>query len=214
MGRLRFNKKAEEFLLQDQTYMLKNTNCNNFFDSDNPLFIEIGMGKGDFIINQAINNPNINFIGIEKYSTVTSIALKKAKLHNLSNLKLLNIDANNLNEIFKKSSIDKVFLNFSDPWPKKRHINRRLTSDKYLLIYKEILKPDGIVELKTDNNQLYNFTLENLNETKIKNNIIYYSEDIYSEIDNLYNINNIQTEYEKKFLSLGETIKKIIFKFK
>lgn len=213
MGRLRFNKAAESFLLENNQYMINQKIDNNLFSNKNPIFIEVGMGKGDFIINQASQNPSINFVGVEKYSTVLMIALKKAKKYNLNNLKFIQLDANKLLDYFPLNFVSKIFLNFSDPWPKKRHQERRLTSDSFLKIYKEILIKDAEVEFKTDNSKLYEFSLDNLKETKIGNKIIYYSKDIYSDLNNQYNINNIQTEYERKFLAKGETIKKIIFKF-
>lgn len=210
MGRLRFNPNADK-IIKSNKYVI-DTFTNDIFFNNNPIYIEIGMGKGDFIINNAINNPKINYIGIEKFSTVLAIATKKLTELNLYNLKLMCKDANELNQVFTPNSINKIFLNFSDPWPKARHEKRRLTSINFLNIYKNILKEDGIIEFKTDNLKLYEWSLETLLNIKdVK--IIYFCSDIYKELDNEYNINNIQTEYEKKFISKNVSIKKIIFKF-
>ena len=178
---------------------------NKIFNNDNPLFIEIGMGKGDFIIELAKNNRDINYIGIEMYSSVLIRAIEKYNIENkndsIDNLKFLRFDANNLLDIFDDGTVDKIYLNFSDPWPKDRHAKRRLTSYRFLKIYDRILKKDAVIEQKTDNIDLFNFTLKTIEEEGWK--IDKYSYDYHSED---YAKDNIMTEYEKKFSSNGVRI--------
>lgn len=172
------------------------------FDNDNELHIEIGMGKGDFIINNAIKYPNINFIGIEKFDSVIVRAIQKSNELELSNLKLIRLDALNLENIFEKE-VDRIYLNFSDPWPKDRHAKRRLTSPIFLNIYDSLFKNDKIIEMKTDNIDLFNYSVESLMENNY--NIEYLTNDLHSE-----NVDNIPTEYEEKFSSRGIKINKLI----
>ena len=175
---------------------------NSIFNNDNELHIEIGMGKGDFIINNAIKYPNINFIGIEKYDSVIVRAIQKSNELELSNLKLIRLDALNLGNIFEKE-VDRIYLNFSDPWPKDRHAKRRLTSSVFLNIYDNLFKSDKIIEMKTDNIDLFNYSVESLKENNY--DIEYLTNDLHSE-----NIDNIPTEYEEKFSSKGFKINKLI----
>ena len=122
------------------------------FNNSNKTCVEIGMGKGKFIIEMALNNPNLNFIGIEKYSSVILQATKKLdNLDYIPNLRLLNIDATNILDLFMENSIDLIYLNFSDPWPKKRQAKRRLTHENFLMMYDKLLKKDGEIHFKTDN---------------------------------------------------------------
>ena len=175
---------------------------NSIFNNDNELHIEIGMGKGDFIINNAIKYPNINFIGIEKYDSVIVRAIQKSNELELSNLKLIRMDALNLGNIFEKE-VDRIYLNFSDPWPKDRHAKRRLTSQIFLNIYENVFKKGNIIEMKTDNINLFNYSVETLKENNY--NIEYLTNDLHNE-----NIDNIPTEYEEKFSSRGIKINKLI----
>ena len=179
-------------------------NWKKLFNNDNEIYIEIGMGKGDFIINNAIKYPNINFIGIEKFDSVIVRAIQKSNELDLPNLKLIRLDALNLSSIFEKE-IDKIYLNFSDPWPKDRHAKRRLTSPIFLNIYDNVFKNDKIIEMKTDNINLFNYSLESLKENGY--NIDYLTNDLHNE-----NIDNILTEYEEKFSSKGIKINKLIAK--
>ena len=172
----------------------KKINLKELFNNDNPINIEIGMGKGKFIIEMAKLNPNINYIGLEKYSSVILQATKKLEGIDLPNLRLLNADASNLLELFDKKSIDLIYLNFSDPWPKKRQAKRRLTHEIFLRIYEELLKPKGEIHFKTDNRGLFEFSLESFNNYgyKLKNiNLDLHN----SELDFI----NIETEFEEKY---------------
>ena len=175
---------------------------NNYFNNNNPIYIEIGMGKGDFIIENAIKYPNINFIGIEKFDSVIVRAIQKSNELELDNLKLLRMDAMELDKVFNKE-IDLIYLNFSDPWPKDRHAKRRLTSPIFLNIYDKIFKNDKHIIMKTDNNDLFSYSLESLSSYGYE--IIYKTNDLHKEKDT----NNIMTEYEKKFVSRGIKINKL-----
>ena len=177
---------------------------NKLFNNNNPIYIELGMGKGDFIINNAIKYPNINFIGIEKYDSVIVRAIQKSNELELNNLKLIRLDVINIDTIFDKE-IDKIYLNFSDPWPKERHAKRRLTSNIFLDKYSKIFKNNYIIEMKTDNIDLFNYSVESLKNYGYV--IEYITNDLHSE-----NIDNIETEYEHKFSSKGLKINKFIAK--
>ncbi len=174
----------------------------DFFVDDKPLEIEIGMGKGDFIIAHAINRPEVNFIGIEKYPSVQLMALNKLNQmqEQLPNLKLWSIDALELNKELPLESVDKIYLNFSDPWPKKKHLKRRLTYKDFLNVYFDILKPQGIIEIKTDQKPFYNSTFDQL-ETFPGFKLIETSLDLHH-----WKTNIITTEYEKKFIKKGNQI--------
>jgi tRNA (guanine-N7-)-methyltransferase len=169
------------------------------FENDNPLHIEIGMGKGKFIIEKAIKNPNINFIGIEKFDSVIVRALDKLEQVDIPNLKLMRFDALNIDSIFNKQ-VDTIYLNFSDPWPKKRHQDRRLTSPIFLEKYKKISKKDVHIVMKTDNRNLFEYSLQSLTDNRYK--IINISLNLYQ--DDIKD--NIQTEYEVRFSNNGDII--------
>lgn len=177
---------------------------HKLFNNNNPIYIELGMGKGDFIINNAIKYPDINFIGIEKYDSVIVRAIQKSNELELNNLKLIRLDVINIDTIFDKE-IDKIYLNFSDPWPKERHAKRRLTSNIFLDKYSKIFKNNYIIEMKTDNIDLFNYSVESLKNYGYV--IEYITNDLHSE-----NIDNIETEYEHKFSSKGIKINKFIAK--
>ena len=177
---------------------------NKLFNNNNPIYIELGMGKGDFIINNAIKYPNINFIGIEKYDSVIVRAIQKSNDLELNNLKLIRLDVINIDNIFDKE-VDKIYLNFSDPWPKERHAKRRLTSKIFLDKYSKVFKNDNVIEMKTDNIDLFNYSVDSLKDYGYV--IEYITNDLHSE-----NIDNIETEYEHKFSSKGIKINKFIAK--
>ena len=181
------------------------------FGNDNPIRIEIGMGKGTFITTLAANNPDINYVGIEMYDSVLLRALQKMEEleesgQGLQNLKFMRIDARLLPEIFRKGEVDKIYLNFSDPWPKARHAKRRLTSREFLARYDEILKQEGQVEFKTDNKDLFLFSLEEAEETKWR--LLAHTFDLHK--DEKMNQGNVMTEYEEKFSSMGNPIYKMV----
>ncbi|MCI6914560.1 MAG: tRNA (guanosine(46)-N7)-methyltransferase TrmB [Lachnospiraceae bacterium] len=184
---------------------------NEIFDNDHPIQIEIGMGKGTFIMEMAQRHPEINFVGIEKYSSVLVRALEKLEAINnekeekgeatINNLLLFRMDAENIENYFAKDEVSDIFLNFSDPWPKDRHAKRRLTSDRFLAKYINLMKKTGTITFKTDNTDLFNFSVETANEEGWtflkKTDDLHHSE---------YNEGNIMTEYEKKFSEMGNKI--------
>lgn len=181
---------------------------NEVFENDNPIRIEIGMGKGKFITRLAKENPNINYIGIEKYSSVLLRALEKRKDLEIDNLIFIRMDAVEIEDAFDTEEVDRIYLNFSDPWPKDRHAKRRLTSRQFFERYDKILKSDGIVEFKTDNRDLFDFSLEEIPNTKFK--VDDYTFDLHSgENNNLFE-GNVMTEYEEKFVALGNPICKLV----
>ena len=168
------------------------------FGNDHPIHIEVGMGKGQFIIEMAKRNPEINYIGIEKYSSVLVRAVEKLEDFEQNNLRLIRMDAENIEEVFDKDEVDRIYLNFSDPWPKDRHAKRRLTSTRFLERYNNILTPEGRVMFKTDNKDLFDFSLEQVEEAGwiLENHTydLHHSE---------YNEGNVMTEYEEKFSAKG-----------
>ncbi len=178
----------------------------SLFGNDNPLYIEIGMGKGRFLHTSAAQNPDINYIGIEKYSSVLLRALQKMEEEELSNLRFIRMDAEEITEVFGEHEVDRIYLNFSDPWPKERHAKRRLPSRQFLERYDYILKPEGRLEFKTDNRELFDFAVEELPEAGWKTQALTY--DLHGEEDML--AGNIMTEYEEKFSSMGNPICKYI----
>ncbi len=178
----------------------------SLFGNENPLYIEIGMGKGRFLHTSASQNPNINYIGIEKYSSVLLRALQKMEEEELPNLKFIRMDAEEITEVFGEHEVDRIYLNFSDPWPKERHARRRLPSRQFLERYDYILRPEGQLEFKTDNRELFDFAVAELSEAGWKTQALTY--DLHRETDMLEG--NIMTEYEEKFSSMGNPICKYI----
>lgn len=180
----------------------------DIFGNDHPLRIEIGMGKGRFIHELAERNPEINYIGIEKYSSVLLRALQKMEIRPLSNLLFIRMDAEEITEVFDREEVDRIYLNFSDPWPKDRHAKRRLPSKEFLFRYNQFLKKDGVLEFKTDNKDLFDFALEEL--PKAGWEVVEFTYDLHHDIQMMEN--NIMTEYEEKFSSKGNPIYKYIIK--
>ena len=176
------------------------------FGNNNPLRIEIGMGKGRFIHTLASLNPDINYVGIEKYSSVLLRAIQKMEENPLPNLKFIRMDAENITDKFDEGEVDRIYLNFSDPWPKDRHAKRRLPSAQFLKRYDYILKRDGIIEFKTDNRDLFDFAVEELPVAGWEADVITY--DLHA--DEKLMEGNVMTEYEEKFSSEGNPICKYI----
>lgn len=176
------------------------------FGNDHPVYVEIGMGKGKFLHTSARQNPRINYIGIEKYSSVLLRALQKMEEEELPNLLFIRMDAEEIAEVFAKHEVDRIYLNFSDPWPKDRHAKRRLPSRQFLERYNLILKPEGRLEFKTDNRELFDFAVGELPEAGWKTEALTY--DLHHEKDMIQG--NVMTEYEEKFSSMGNPICKYI----
>ena len=176
------------------------------FGNENPIHIEIGMGQGQFIMKLAKEHPDINYIGIERYSSVLLRALQKMEIEPLPNIRFLCMDASIITEVFDKEEVAKIYLNFSDPWPKERHAKRRLTSRQFFERYDKILAGNGVVEFKTDNDDLFAFSMEEVAEAGWT--LDAHTFDLHH--DPVLNEGNIMTEYEEKFSSLGHPIHKLI----
>lgn len=176
------------------------------FGNDNPIRIEIGMGKGKFITQLALENPDVNYIGIEKYSSVLIRAIEKCEEIEVPNLRFIRMEAEYICDVFDKDEVDRIYLNFSDPWPKDRHAKRRLTSKQFFERYDVILKPDGIVEFKTDNDLLFEFSLEQVPEAGW--NLMAQTWDLHHDEELVQG--NVMTEYESKFSAMGNPIHKLI----
>jgi tRNA (guanine-N7-)-methyltransferase len=185
-------------------------NWNTVFENKNPIHIEIGMGKGKFIVTLAKQNPEINFIGIEKYSSVLLRAVQKLQdeENDLRNLRLICIDAKEIEDVFGMEEIKKLYLNFSDPWPKDRHAKRRLTSKEFLKRYESIIERNGLIEFKTDNKILFDFSLEEYKKSNWELNAVSF--DLHNDAS--LNRDNVMTEYETKFSQMGNLIFKMILK--
>jgi len=202
------NIKGAHDIISKSAYLIVDYNNHKgkfkeIFSNSNDIEIEIGMGKGSFIIEKARKNPNINFIGIEKYASVLVSAFKKLENVDLPNLKIINMDANFIDDVFE-NEISKVYLNFSDPWPKKKHSNRRLTSKLFLDKYSKIFVGDRVIEMKTDNMKLFEYSLTSLSESN------YVLKEVNLDLHNSLIEDNVQTEYEKKFSSLGMPIYRVL----
>lgn len=200
--RLRNVPKAKE-ILDNSNYIIHNYlemtgNFHSVFSNDNPIYLEIGTGKGNFIIENAKRYPNINFIGIEKYDSVLVRAIEKLGCLELDNLRFIRTDAKNIDNIFNKE-ISKLYLNFSDPWPKDRHEKRRLTSDNFLKRYDNIFVNDKIIEFKTDNRKLFEYSVKSFTDYNYRINSL--SLDLHQDTSD-----NIMTEYEEKFSKKGQVI--------
>ncbi len=178
------------------------------FSNDNPIRIEVGTGKGRFIMDLAAANPDINYVGIEKYSSVLLRAVQKQNELQLPNVRFIRMEAEIVAEVFDKGEVDRIYLNFSDPWPKERHAQRRLTSSSFLNRYDQILKEDGQLEFKTDNRELFDFSLMELNTAGWHAEAVTY--DLHN--DAAMNAGNIMTEYEERFSQKGNPIFKYIIK--
>ena len=203
--RLRNVKNAYN-IVNNSNYVIKNEEeyigkYKSLFNNDNEIHIEIGMGKGDFIIGMAKKYPNINFIGIEKYDSVVVRAIQKSNELELDNLRIVRMDAKDINLVFDKE-VDLIYLNFSDPWPKDRHAKRRLTSPNFLRLYDDIFRDKCHIIMKTDNVLLFDYSLDSL--TNYGYEIKYMTRDL-----DCLNKDNIMTEYESKFYNKGVKINKL-----
>lgn len=200
--RLRNVRNADK-IINDCSYVIHDFeenkgNWNKVFKNENPIHVEIGMGKGDFIIGMALKYPNINFIGIEKFDSVMVRAIQKINIE-IPNLKFIRMDANNIEDVFSRE-VDTIYLNFSDPWPKKRHAFRRLTSPEFLIRYDKLFKEKCHIIQKTDNKDLFAFSIKSLN------NYGYTIADLTFDLQNNDYPDNIETEYEKRFRNNGNSI--------
>lgn len=201
--RLRNVKGAKE-IIESSNYVVLDYkkyrgNYNKLFKNNNPIYVEIGMGKGKFIIDNAIKYPNINFIGIEKYDSVVVRAIQKLEDKDIPNLKIIRMDALEITDVFDKE-VSRIYLNFSDPWPKDRHEHRRLSSDIFLKKYDLIFKDNKNIVMKTDNRNLFEYSVKSFV------NYGYKINDISLDLHQANYPDNIMTEYEEKFVSKGSPI--------
>ncbi|WP_317911787.1 tRNA (guanosine(46)-N7)-methyltransferase TrmB [Enterococcus faecium] len=193
------------FVISDPT--LWKGKWNELFENDHPIHIEIGMGKGQFITGMAKAHPEINYIGVEMQVSVVSIALDKLIEQPLPNLKLLHVDGSALTEYFADSEVDQIYLNFSDPWPKKRHEKRRLTYKTFLAVDEQILRPNGEIHFKTDNQGLFEYSLASFSQYGM------ILKQVWLDLHQSQFEGNIMTEYEEKFTSKGQRIYRVEAQF-
>ena len=196
---------AESNLAINEPQVLKGK-WNEEFGNNNPIRIEIGMGKGRFITQLPLENPDINYVGIEKYSSVLIRAIEKCQDIEVPNLRFIRMEAEYICDVFNKEEVDRIYLNFSDPWPKDRHAKRRLTSKQFFERYDNILKKDGVVEFKTDNDLLFQFSLEQVPEAGW--NLVAQTWDLHNDSEMVKG--NVMTEYESKFSQMGNPIHKLV----
>lgn len=210
--RLRNVKGSREHIAVNE-YVIKDADqykgtWRELFEDGKPIHIEIGMGKGKFLMEMAKRYPEIHYIGIEKYSSVLVRALEKMEEEPLDNVHFIRMDAEYINQVFDKGEVEKIYLNFSDPWPKDRHAKRRLTSRQFLARYRNILQENQSVIFKTDNRGLFDFSLEEVKEAGWKLDLctfdLHHSE---------YLEGNVMTEYEEKFVQKGNPICKMIIHY-
>ncbi len=213
--RLRNIPRADEFIahheraINELDLIDKKGEWNLEFQNEHPIHIEIGMGKGQFLLNMARKNPDVNYIGIERYSSVLLRAVEKydtEEFCDLTNVRFICMDARELDQVFAKDEIDRIYLNFSDPWPKARHASRRLPSRAFLAHYDKVLAQEGVIEFKTDNRELFEFALEEIEGTKWE--LVAHTFDLHHNEE--MSVDNVMTEYEEKFSSLGNPIHKLI----
>ena len=201
--RAKYRQWAVDYLDLHPEVVLEKIDFSDSFFKDKPLRMEIGSGKGDFIVEMAKRNPDVNYLAVERVRTVAGMLSKKVVEEELSNVKVFPNDINIIFSEIPYGSVDEIYLNFVDPWPKKRHAKRRLTFITFLNHYYQILKPAGRVLFKSDNDGLFEYSAEEFKNTKFKVEVI--------EEDYLFDeANDAMTEYEKKFRSLGQKIHRII----
>lgn len=210
--RMRNKPWAEDYLLEHRDIvsidLSQKDNITSWFEKVQPIHIEVGSGMGRFITEMAKSNPAINYIGIERDKNVMIRIVEKAIEQEIKNIRLLTVDAEKLIEIFNPGEIDRIYLNFSDPWPKTRHAKRRLTHANFLSVYKTILKDEGEIHFKTDNQGLFEFSIESMSQfgMKLKN--------INLNLHDNEPADNIKTEYEEKFSAKGFRINRLEASFK
>ena len=200
----RENIQTSKYVVQE--YREQKGKWRELFGNDHPIHIEIGMGKGRFLMDMATLHPEINYVGIEKYSSVLLRGIQKQEELQLPNVMFIRMEAEYITEVFAKDEVDRIYLNFSDPWPKDRHAKRRLESREFLKRYNEILVPEGVVEFKTDNMDLFEFALEEVEPAGWK--LRQWTKDLHH--DPKMNAGNVMTEYEERFSSVGNPICKYV----
>ena len=205
-------KNLDEKLRQNSQFLVEDPAQHKggwarVFGNDNPIYLEIGCGKGQFIMKRAASCPSANYIAIEGQSNVALRALEKAQAEGMENLRIFIAYVHDLEDYFEAGELARIYLNFSDPWPKARHFKRRLTYRQRLLNYKKVLGRDGFVEFKTDNDGLFEFSLEEIQEAGLE--ITEFTKDLHSEE---YESKDFTTEYEDRFSKPGKNINYVKFK--
>lgn len=203
--RARHKPWADDYLKEQKKYVISDpvefkNNWSSVFSNDNPIHIEIGTGKGQFIMGMGEQLPTVNFVGIEVVKSILVSAVQKAEEQQPSNVKLVNYDAKDLREVFGDKEIDCIYLNFSDPWPKNRHEKRRLTHESFLAQYKQVLKKGGEIILKTDNQSLFEYSLVSFSKFGM------ILEEVLLDLHTHDDPTNVMTEYEEKFSAKGQPI--------
>lgn len=212
--RLKYKPWAAEYIAQHPDVIIPNPEdykgkWHEVFGNNNPVHIEVGTGKGQFVLGMAQQNPEINYIGIELFDSVIVCALEKIEAANKpSNLRLLKVNGEDLEKFFAKNDVDRVYLNFSDPWPKSRHAKRRLTHEGFLKLYETVLVDNGEIHFKTDNRGLFEYSLVSMNQYGMALN--YVSLDLHVNMPE----DNVMTEYEEKFSKKGQPIYRLECQFK
>lgn len=201
-GQYQYLKDCEKAIIEPEKRSYK---LNDAFKNNNPIHVELGCGKGKFIRENAIKNPNINYFGFEKNVKVAYRCAKSTFENDPPNYYVVYSNADSIKEVFKPNSIDRIYLNFSDPWPKPSHYKRRLTHKSFLDVYKFVLTHNGEIHMKTDNNDLFEYSLEELKKDNWE--FVIVTRDLHNSI---YKEHNIMTEYEEKFVSEGRKINKLI----
>lgn len=211
--RLRNNPNAPQFLDAHPEIVVQNPEnyrgrWNELFGNDHPLHIEVGTGKGQFVTGMALANPEVNYIGIELFDSVMMKACEKAlDAGSPSNLRLLRVNGADLEKYFAKNDVNRLYLNFSDPWPKSRHAKRRLTHEGFLKLYEAILVDNGEIHFKTDNRGLFEYSLISMTDYGMKLKLV--SLDLHADNP----ADNIMTEYEEKFSAKGQPIYRVEAQF-
>lgn len=210
--RLRKIKNAKEIIEQNNDLVLLEPNqykgkWQDVFQTDHPIHLEVGMGKGQFLYEMALKHPNINFIGLEVVPSVLIRAIEKYEDNRLPNVRLLWLNATELTDVFNNGEVDRIYLNFSDPWPKNRHEKRRLTYKNFLSIFKEILTPAGAIHFKTDNQGLFEYSIQSMSQFGM------YFKFISLDLHNSDFEGNVMTEYEERFVELKQRIYRLEAQF-
>ena len=177
------------------------------FGNDHPIHIEIGMGKGRFVTEMARLHPEVNYIGIELQTSVVVVALDKVIAADLPNVQLLHVHGGDVTDFFAPAEVARIYLNFSDPWPKTRHEKRRLTHRRFLAAYEQVLSPDGALHFKTDNQRLFEYSLGSLSQYRM------ILQQVWLDLHNSTFEGNVMTEYEQKFASRGQRIYRVEARF-
>lgn len=210
--RVRNRKGASELLENNPQYVILNPEAckgkwSEIFGNDNPIHVEVGSGKGNFVTGMAAQHPDINYIGIDIQLSVLSYALDKVLAAGLPNIKLLRVDGSSLTNYFADAEIDRLYLNFSDPWPKKRHEKRRLTYKSFLETFQQILPAEGEIHFKTDNRGLFEYSLASFSQYGMT------LQQVWLDLHASGFEGNVMTEYEEKFSNLGQVIYRVEAKF-